>query len=352
MDIHNFFSQISFNRSVRTRLWKKLAAQTRHGMSLDLALQQMRNRAQERHSLTTAIYQSILERLGQGHDLGTSLFGFATPEEIMLISSGQRSGKIHEGLILASNLNTARSKILKDIVSALAYPIFLIGMCILLILVVSFVVMPKFMMLSDPATWNGSAKTFYNLTTFVSSASGILFISFVIIAIIVSILTLPIWTGKIRIYFEIIPPWSIYKMLVGSVWLLTVSTLMKSGLQLNHILDNIMQSDNTSSYLKERVYAISMELGMGKNLGESLYDASMQFPDRDVIDDLIVYAALPNFYLRIYEIAEEWMESGVEIVKQQTRIINIFCILFIAGFISFIAVSISSIQSQLLPGGF
>jgi len=352
MDIHNFLSKIAFNRAVRLRLWKKLAAQTRHGMSLDLALQQMRNRAQERHSLTTAIYETILERLGHGHDLGTSLFGFATPEEIMLISSGQRSGKIHDGLILASNLNAARGKIVKDIVSALAYPTFLIGMCILLLLVVSFVVMPKFAILSNPATWNGSAKTFYNLTSFISSSSGIIFLTIVILVIITSILTFSVWTGKVRIYFEHIPPWSIYKMLVGSVWLLTVSTLMKSGLQLNHILDNMIQSENTTLYLKERVFAISLELGMGKNLGESLYDAAMQFPDRDVIDDLIVYATLPNFYLRIYEIAEEWMESGIEIVKQQTRIINIFCILFIAGFISFIAVSISSIQSQLLPGGF
>ncbi|MGE4293566.1 MAG: type II secretion system F family protein [Desulfovibrio sp.] len=347
-------ARLAFGSAMRQRTWKKLAAQTRHGMSLDQSLHQMQARAASRRSPTVLVYTRVLEYLGLGHNLGASLSDFATPEEVMLISSGQRSGRLSEGLELAAGLLAARQKIIQAVFSALAYPAFLLTMCMVLLLVVSTMVMPKFAMLSDPAKWNGAAATFYKMTSFVASFSGVLTLIVVLCSLAAALFTLPMWTGRLRLYVEKIPPWSIYRLTVGSVWLYTLSTLMRSGIQLSHIIESMINSDSITPYLRERVMAISVENGTGKNLGESMYDCGMNFPDQELIDDLRVYAVLPNFHNRIHELASEWMYDGVELVKRQSRLLNLLGMILITSLVCIMAMAIGSLQSQLLPasGGY
>jgi type II secretory pathway component PulF len=347
-----FFAKLTFNTTFRQRTWKKLAAQAKHGMSLDLSIYQMYNRSKAKRSSVALIFSNALDALARGHNLGVCFSEFITPEEVSLISSGQVSGKVSEGLELAANLLSAKKNILKAIISALAYPIFLISMSLLALSIVSFVVMPKFALLSDPTKWQGLASVFYHLTSFVSSKTGVFCLILMLLIIASSLVSLPIWHGKSRLHFENIPPWSIYRMTIGAVWLFTISTLMKSGMQITHILENMIQSEYTTPYLYERVLAISIENGRGKNLGESLYETGYNFPDEEVIDDLRVYATLPNFHLRLHDIANEWMSNGIDKIKDQARIVNICAILFITTFVCFMVFAIGSLQSQLIPGGF
>ncbi|OLN30033.1 Type II secretion inner membrane protein (PulF) [Desulfovibrio sp. DV] len=344
-------ARLAFSSSVRQRTWKKLAAQARHGMSLDQSLRQMQLRATSRRSPAALVFARVLEHLGLGHNLGASLSDFVTPEEVMLISSGQRSGRFPEGLELAAGLLAARQKILGAVVSALAYPVFLFGICILLLGVVSVMVMPKFAMLSDPAKWHGAAAAFYKMTSFVASFAGAVTLLVILGLIATALLTLPIWTGRLRLYVESLPPWSIYRLTVGSVWLYTLSTLMHSGVQLSHILESMINSETVSPYLRERILAISIENGHGKNLGDSMYDCRMNFPDQELIDDLRVYAVLPGFHRQMHELATEWMHEGVELVKQQSRIMNLVGIVLITVLICILAMAIGSLQSQLLQSG-
>ena len=344
-------ARLAFSSSVRQRTWKKLAAQARHGMSLDQSLRQMQLRAATRRSPTALVYARVLEHLGLGHNLGASLGDFATPEEIMLISSGQRSGRLPDGLELAAGLLAARQKIVGAVASALAYPVFLFGVCILLLGVVSVMVMPKFAMLSDPAKWHGAAAAFYKMTSFVASFSGGITLIVLLAIIATALLTLPAWTGRLRLSVENLPPWSIYRLTVGSVWLYTLATMMRSGIQLSHILESMINSEAISPYLRERILAISIENGVGKNLGESMYDCGMGFPDQELIDDLRVYAVLPSFHRRMHELATEWMHDGVELVKRQSRLMNLMGIILITALVSIMAMAIGSLQSQLLPTG-
>lgn len=343
--------RLSFNATVRMRVWKKLAAQTRNGLNLDQSIRQMQKRADLRRLQSAKVYSQALEYLGLGHNLGACLTGYASPEEIMLISSGQRSGKLPEGLELAASLLAARQSILRAITSALAYPVFLVAMIVVVLLVLSIMVMPKFAMLSDPSAWHGAAALLYATTSFVTSPMGLATLLAVLALLAASLVTLPSWTGQYRMLVENLPPWSIYRLTVGCVWLFTVSTLMRAGMQLTHILENMASSDHVQPYLRERILAVSIEVGTGKNFGESLYSCGMGFPDEEMIDDLRVYASLPGFHLRMHELASEWMNQGVELVKQQARVINLLAILVLTGLVGLLAAAIGSLQSQLLPSG-
>ena len=51
MDVGYYLARLSFGKAVRQRSWKKLAAQTRHGLSLEGSLRQMYQRAEAQGSV-------------------------------------------------------------------------------------------------------------------------------------------------------------------------------------------------------------------------------------------------------------------------------------------------------------
>jgi len=344
-------AQLTFDGRARERAWRKLAAQIRHGMSLNQSLQQMERRAQDRRSPSALVFARVLETYDRGHNLGVSLTGFATPEEIMLISGGQHSGRLSEGLDLAARLLVARRGIVRSVAKALAYPCLLLGLVLVLLVVVSLVVMPKLALLSDPKDWTGAAALFHAVTDFVASPLGVVALLAFLGLVLTILLTLPVWTGKGRHTVESLPPWSIYRLTVGTVWLFTLSTLMRSGMQLSHIMEAMINSKSVSPYLRERVVAIQEHIGLGKNLGDSMHDAGFGFPDKELIDDMRVYAGLPAFHENIHELAKDWMSDGVEQIQRWSGIVNLAAIILLTGIVVAIVVSISSLQSQLLPTG-
>jgi len=346
----NFFVRLSFRAAIRQRTWRKIAAQTSHGFSLDQCLTQLQQRAFARRSPLARVFAQFLEFLNLGHNFGACLTGYASQEEIMLISSGQQSGKLPEGLELAALLLSARRTITKAVTSTLVYPTFLFFMCGILLFIVSVVVMPELTKFSDPAKWTGPAFFLYITSSFFVSPAGAFVMVLIIFSLASTVLTLPIFTGRFRLHLERIPPWSVYRLTVGCVWMFTLSTLMRSGIQLTYILDSMINSENISPYLRERITAIAIEADSGKNLGDALNDCGMNFPDSEMIDDLQVYSALPGFYKQLHQIASEWMADGVELIKLQTRFLNIFALIFLIFILGIVASSIGSIQTQILPG--
>lgn len=350
-DFNELLARLAFDGRKRERTWRKLAVQIRHGMSLNQCLRQMEHRAVQNRSPVSLVFRRVLESYDRGHNLGVSLTGYASAEEVMLISGGQHAGKLSDGLDLAALLLAARRGIVQSVTSALAYPCLLFGMVLTLLVVVSEVVTPKLAMVSDPQGWTGAAAAFYAVTNFVASPFGLATLIALLCVVLAALMTLPAWTGRARHFVDSVPPWSIYRLTVGSVWLFTLSTLMRSGMQLSHIMESMINSKSVSPYLRERLVAIQEHVGFGKNLGDSMNDAGFNFPDRDLIDDMRVYAALPGFGDSMHELATHWMSDGIDEVKRLARIMNIFAILIITGIVITLVASITSLQSQLLPPG-
>lgn len=349
--LHAFWGRFAFGSKQRQRAWKKLAVQVHNGIPLDESLEILLTQARSRKSPLAVVYGDILAHMSSGHNLGTALTGYASPEEIMLIASGQKAGKVEEGLRLATTLLAAKQKIQTAVISALAYPLFLALLCISLLVVVSVRVVPQLAVLVDPSQWTGAAGVLYSISSLVGSFYGIMLLSLLLGACVAMFVTLPLWTGKQRRAVESIPPWSIYRLTVGSVWLFTVATLMRSGMQLAHILENMLSSDSCAPYLYERVQAIAVQSRAGRNFGEAMHEAGTHFPDADLIDDMRVYARLPGFQERLYEMASDWMTDGVELIQRNAKVLNTVFITLIIAQVGGLAVAVVSLQSQLLPQG-
>ena len=347
MNIQDILARLSFDAATRIRTWKKLAMQAQYGLPLKDSLRNLRDQTQRRNPTLARVFDQVLEHMSSGHYLDTALTGYASPEEIMLIASGQKAGKLPEGLRMAAELLEARRKIVGAVVGALAYPLFLFLMAVGMLAIVALYVMPELVQLSDPGNWTGFARGLYLISAFIGSWGGIVLLAALVGGCVVLVATLPLWTGPARKIADRFPPWSMYRLTVGGVWLFTLSTLMRSGMQLSHILNTMLASENTSPYLRERIRAISNQVGRGENIGEAMYLASLDFPDRELIDDFRAYAGLPHFKDQLQDFARDWLQEGIVSIQRKARLLNVIFLLLIIGQILLIAMSVMDLQSQL-----
>ncbi len=268
----------------------------------------------------------------------------------MLIRGGEESGNLPGTLDLAASIIEARQKILTGVREALGYPLVLMCMLLLLLFVVSHHVVPQLTLISDPKAWSGGARALYLVSSFVNSVPGVICLLVPIILLALAVATLGKWTGSLRVRCDRIPPWSFYRLVNGCVWLFTLATLLQANVQIAHALDAMLEMPGTSPWLKERIRGVKVRLQLGKNFGQALDEAGHDFPDREIIDDLLVYSKLPGFERRLHLIAEEWLQSGLERAKAQAKIINTICICFIIAMLSGVGMAVSSLQQFLGHG--
>lgn len=340
-----------FGADVRMRVWGKLATQIRNRMTLEESLQRLREQAVESRSPLADIYTHIIGTVGQGRTLGDALAGLAGQEEIMLIASAQTSARLAEGLTLAARVLKARGFIRKSLLSSLTGPCMYFAACIAMLAMISVQVMPQLVMVSDPSSWTGASYLLYALSEFVGSWAGALTGICSLAALVAICLSFPLWTGQLRRLADRCIPWSIYRLTVGTVWLYTIATRMQAGHQLSQILENMVKQ-KSSPYLREIVTAILRHSRHGEDFGSALQASGMDFPSREIVDDLRVYARMPGFQAHIMEIADTWITEGAERVAGYARVIGVVVQLLVLAQLVLVAIVGTTFQDQIQTGGF
>jgi type II secretory pathway component PulF len=344
-------AKFAFDAAVRMRLWEKLATQIENGMDLKSIVRKQRDGALANRSCLAVVYDEALKTIESGNSLGQGFRNFAPQEEILLITSGQESG-IHElvnSLHLAAEVIDAKKKIISAVLEAVIYPAFLLCLIAVFLYIVATSLVPNLAGLSDPEGWEGAAKSLYLVSSFLVSPYGVGAVILFVVSTCATLVSLPIWTGGLRLVADRFPPWSIYRLYVGTVWLLTIATFMRSGIPLSRGLQRML-SGNVSPWLHERVQAIQMQYGRGINFGEALYNAKMHFPDPEIVDEFRDYAALPGFVDKIHKLSLKWQSDGISRIQRNSLIaktVLFALIILIAG--SSLA-AIYSLQQQITGG--
>lgn len=349
-EMNTLRAKLFFDSTVRRKTWRKLAAQIQYDVSIIHSISLMHERYTQNYSPLAAVFAEILRSLENGNQLDVALAPFVPMEESMLIRGGLESGKLPEAFTLCSIIIEARQKIIASVVEAVSYPALLLALFILLLVTLSISVVPELSALSDPETWQGGARVLYHVASIVASPSGICAIALLLGGLVMSIVSLRLWTGKLRLWVENIAPWSFYRLVMGSIWLFTVATLMRAGIQLNHILSDMLDGDNLNAWMRERVLALQFEYSKGVNLGKALSNTGLNFPDKELVEDLAVYATLPNFDSRLYELAQEWLHEGTQKIAEQAKILNGIAICGMVGLLAGLALAVSSLLKQLNMG--
>lgn len=334
-----------FDAKERIRFYRGLAAYLDNNMNLMDAMRLMQKRVGMGGGAIKQAMKAMRDGLEAGQNLPAAMQAFIPADESLIITSGTEAGRQSEALKLAADFVETRQGVWAAVGKELSYPLFLCALFIALLCLISLKVIPELSQLSDPSTWGSAAHSLHSISSFIASWKGVACAGTLIALLWLMAFSLPRWTGRGRNFMEKLPPWSIYRLLMGSVWMLTLATLLRGGVQATRALQltagyygDSTGSANTgiSPWLRHRVGAVHSEFAKGKNLGRAMLDCGYNFPDERIVEEFQVYATLPGFENSLHSLSQGWLEQGIARFKRACSRLNnlsLLCIMLLLGLV-------------------
>jgi len=159
------------------------------------------------------------------------------------------------------------------------------------------------------------------------------------------IYAMPRWSGKLRNLLDRYPPFSVYRLIMGSGFLIAFASLQSAGFTVEKSLTRL--SANAKPWLRERIDDMLFGVKSGLNVGDAMKNAGHRFPSEEIIDDLCVYAEYNGFAEALKTLAEEWIEDGVETISTHMQVLNGVAIILLAMLIGWLITGFFGIQQEI-----
>jgi type II secretory pathway component PulF len=349
IDLHRSWARWVFTEAVRLRVYRQIATMLTNGLPLVRVLDDLYQRASSRGrrpSEPLAIAMFEWKRAVQnGRMLSDGMAGWVPRAERLLVQAGEQSGRLEASLAAAADVVQTSRKIRGAVVGGAAYPLLVLVSIVGYIHLFATRVVPEFARLGDPSQWHGAARSLHLMSVWVqqwmplavmAALAGVGLIAF----------ALPRWRGSSRLWVERLPPFSIYRLISGSSFLLAFAALLGAGITIEKAL--YRQCESAGPWLRERLEGALLGVKSGLNCGEALRNAGYGFPSPEIVDDLCVYSEYRGFPEVLQRLADEWMEEGVARISAQMKVANGLAIAALTGVIAWLAVGMFSIQEQVV----
>jgi type II secretory pathway component PulF len=348
LDLNRLWARAQFTDTARLRLYRKMSKMLSNGLPLLKVLEELRDRASHQGKKPGEPLAIILDdcrrSVQNGRLLSEALEGWSPRAEQMILMAGEQSGRLESTLIAVVNVVQARKKINAVIVGGMAYPLAILSLVLAYVWLFGVKVIPQFTLMVDPATWHGAAKSLYVMSQWVQQwmLATLLALAGLLAALFLS---LPRWRGNLRIWVDRLPPYSIYRLMVGSSFLMAFSALQGAGMTVEKALMRL--SHVAPPWLRERLDGALLGVRSGLNCGEALRNTGYAFPSQEVIDDLCVYAEYKGFAEALQLLADEWMEQGVEVIALRMKVVNGAAVVIMAIVIGWLVTGFFGIQQEI-----
>jgi type II secretory pathway component PulF len=329
-------------------MYRKIAKMLSNGLPLLKILEELRDRASNQGAHPNDPLAIVLDdcrrTVQNGRLLSDALEWWVPKTEQMILMAGEQSGRLEVTLIAVIDVVQAEKKIKNVIVGGVIYPTAVFSLILVYIYLFGTRVIPQFARMVDPESWHGVAKSLYVMSVFVQN--WMLYFIAGVFALVVAVLSsMPLWRGNLRVFFDRFAPFSIYRLVVGSGFLMAFSALQFAGITVEKSLMRL--SDLAQPWLRERLDGALLGVKSGLNCGEALRNAGYGFPSKEVIDDLCVYAEYKGFADALKILADEWMEEGIEQLSIQMKALNGFAIVILAVVIGWLVAGFFGIQHEI-----
>ena len=337
-----------FSTDKRISIWRKLVSLLKNDFTLVNALNRLQMteshggaRPNEPFAICLREWERNLER---GYSFSDATRGWIPTEETLLLTSSNMSSLI-VALENVGRIVVANKRIGRAVFGAIAYPLLLLVLVVGIIIRVGiYLVPPLAEVAGEGMVWTGGAASLIWLSEWAGRYWK--FIAFVfVVAVVIIWLSLPVWSGRVRVMFDRLPPWNIYKIRVSVGWMMSLAAMVSAGVSIPDAMRVI--ADNANKYLRDILDRTLRHIANGDNLGNALQNTGMDFPSQELIGDLSVYSDMNDFDENLNHIANEYLEESVRKIESLSDALNTVGILLISGVIAWVVLGTFQMQDQI-----
>lgn len=346
--LQRFWLKLQFGAAQRIRVYQKLNRFLSSSVSLRQALEIMYQHASEDgrkpKAPTAVILLQWLRSVKNGQSFGQAIQGWVPDGDRLVIEGGEAAGNLPQSIERAVLISESLRLIVSTIVSGIAYPVMLFLAAIGFLIFFGTAVIPQFEEILPREEWTGVAGQMSVMSDFVQNGMIWVLLALVALGILIAA-TMTKWTGPLRARFDRYPPWSLYRLVIGAGFMLTVSGMIRAGIAVPKILSMLQRG--ASPWYVEKLSKTLFQVKNGHNLGEALYRTGFNFPDKETVADLRAYANLNKFDETLQRLGEEWLGDAIKRIKAQMAVLFMTCLLFFGGVFFWIAGGIFSLVNQV-----
>ncbi len=303
----------------RKRLLRRLQVMARAHLPLAESISELKERAHtSRKGIQYAALSAIDMRLRRGRSMADAFAGWIPEIEVMLMEAGHRRG--YEAFAQAIEdvlaLQGATTEMIGRIISGLMEPVLLLlaNYGLVLWMASSFTDKVFAMLRIRPDQLTGQAHEFYMVGVFAKSFWSWLLPLVFLTLMVALFVSLPRAKGSWRnVLDRAVPPWSIYRAIVGAGWMLSFAKLAEARYAYEEILQRT--AELSAPWLRSRILAIEYWVRRGQRLGEAMRRTGNDFPSRDLVDDVATFNMRPGFEEALDILAKEWVKQTGQMVK-------------------------------------
>lgn len=347
-DFEDKFLRLQFGGKDRVRIYRKIIRFLDNGVPLPAALDTMWRHASQDGKKPKAIGALVIDawrrQIANGKPLGVAIQGWVPEADRVVIEAGEQAGNLSGAIDNACILYESQKRIRAAVIGGLAYPIVLVMTAIGFLIVFGTQVIPAFSTVLPRDRWTGVGWQMGVMSDFVNTGLAPL-LGALAFLVALMIWSMPRWTGKTRVKFDRIPPYSIYRLIRGAGFLLSLAAMVKAGLKVTMALRSLAR--DATPWYGERIGRTLAFVNEGLDIGDALYRTELEFPDAETVADLRAYAKLDGFDEMLIKIGRENLDDTVARLEQQSAVMRNAGIVLLGIVFIWIATGIFSLQQQI-----
>ncbi len=345
-----WYARLVFRLSTEKRMAtiRKLASLLRNDFTLMDALSRLEmiesnggRKPNEPFAIVMRVWQQNLER---GMSFSDTTRGWLPDEETLLVTSGNISNLV-VALENTTRVVESAGRIRRAVRNAVAYPLFLLALTFAIVVMVGIYLVPPLVEVAgNDIIWRGTARGLIVLSDFMVANWYWFVFGFIALIIFIGI-SLPNWSGRLRTAFDKLPPWNIYKIHISVGWLMSLSSMIAAGITMPDAMR--MLADNSNRYLRNIIEETLQFIANGSNLGVALSQTGRDFPNHEIVGDLMIYADMVDFDKNLTSIANDYLDESVRKMESISNVLNSIGILMVSAIIAWVVLGTFQMQDQI-----
>jgi len=330
--LQDWFIRSQFNADARVDFYESVGTLLENGKSLLESLKTMHASASDEgkkpNQPAAVVMYDCLTGLRDGQSFSAAIARWVPPHESSLIAAGEAAGSVEAACAQACQTINDQRGLVGAVVKALAYPAFLIlALCGVLALI-GYGIVPDLLKEGPVEAWKGTTYVMIR-TGLAVRAVGPYALALLVVFLTAVAVSLPRLTGRLRDRIDSIAPWSIYRVLMGTSFLLNIGTMLTAGVALQDCMLVMMRHANP--YLHERLSDALRGIRVGKTLGEALKDAEHNFPNARAVRYLVDLSGEHGFSLVVQRFARRELDRSIRQITKNSKVLGIVLTLLVAG---------------------
>lgn len=286
-------------------------------------------------------YRFLVRQLKEGDEIAKALRGVVPETDLFVLESAEQTGKLAEGFTRLMYFNE-QSSILKSKMFSLMKPLAMAAAALGILYGFATGVLPGFTTMVPEDQLGGGTTSLLAMGEWLEIYT-LPILSGIAIYFVASLAMLTRFTNPVRDKYlnRFLPPWNFYQIFTSNSFLLTLGTMMESGIRLSQALPMI--KEYSGPYLANHIDIMEQSVKEGATDGAAV---ATDLFDKESKLLLRVYGRGNQFDKQVQKVARRSMEAAMRRIDKIVEAANTAMMVVIAGIIIWI---VSGIGGVVLP---